>query len=373
MGETPPPIDVAAFYLPQYHPIPENDAWWGRGFTEWTNVTKTRPRFPGHHQPHLPTDLGFYDLRVPEVREQQAQMAREAGITAFCYYHYWFGGKRLLERPFQEVLESGAPDFKFVLCWANEDWTRVWEGSDQVVMAQPHSEADDRAHIQALAPALTDSRCLSVNGHPVLLVYRASHLPEPRRTTEVWREEASRLGIGELHLCRVEAHSPDRGDPREHGFDAGVEFQPNMLLSPTRINPNRLGRAVRRVFRPDSAYRFNYIYEYAKLAQLSMTQPELEYPRYRCVTPGWDNSARRTKWARIFRNSTPEVYEEWLREAATYSRERSIPLLFVNAWNEWSEGNHLEPDQRWGRAYLDATARVLNREPPRAPSLCSRA
>jgi len=360
MGQ--PSLDVVAFYLPQFHPILENDTWWGKGFTEWTNVTRTQPRFRGHYQPHLPSELGFYDLRVPEVRQAQADMAKEAGITAFCYYHYWFNGRRILERPFQEVLASGVPDFKFALCWANENWTRIWDGGqNEVLLEQSYHEADDRAHLQALAPALADPRYLKVNGKSVLLVYRAGALPDPRRTAEVWREEAARLGLGDLHLCRVESIDLDRSDPRRLGFDAAVEFQPDDMRLPRRINLSRLGRGVRRLLRPGSAYRHNYIYEYSDLAERAIRQPAKPYPRYRCVTPGWDNSARRKTGARIFRNSTPSLYEAWLEDAARVSRARQNPLLFINAWNEWAEGNHLEPDQYWGRAYLHATARALAR------------
>lgn len=355
-------LEVVAFYLPQFHPIVENDTWWGKGFTEWTNVTRALPRFRGHYQPHLPGELGFYDLRVPEVRLAQADMAKEAGVTAFCYYHYWFNGRRVLERPFQEVLDAGLPDFKFALCWANENWTRIWDGGQHHVLLEQHyDEDDDRAHLRALGPALADSRCLKVNGKPVLLVYRAGALPDPRRTTNVWREEAARLGLGDLHLCRVEAVGLDRGDPRGLGFDAAVEFQPDDTRLPPRINLNRPGRGVRRLLRPNSAYRHNYIYEYRGLAELAMQQPAQSYPRYRCVTPGWDNSARRKTGARIFRDSTPALYEMWLEEAARDSRAQERPLLFINAWNEWAEGNHLEPDQRWGKEYLHATARALAR------------
>src|SRR6266446_2869134 len=198
-------VRVIAFYLPQFHPIPENDAWWGKGFTEWTNVTKARPLFRGHYQPHLPADLGFYDLRVAESREAQADLARQYGITGFCYYHYWFAGKRLLHRPFDEVLTSGRPDFPFCLCWANENWTRVWDGGgSEVLMEQTYSEQDDRAHIQALMPAFADTRYFRIDGRPLFLVYRTELLPEPARTADIWRSEVSKAGLGDLYLARVE-------------------------------------------------------------------------------------------------------------------------------------------------------------------------
>ncbi|MDQ3627188.1 MAG: glycoside hydrolase family 99-like domain-containing protein, partial [Verrucomicrobiota bacterium] len=218
------PPRAIAFYLPQFHPIPENDEWWGKGFTEWTNVAKTRPIYPGHYQPHLPNELGFYDLRLPEARDAQADLARDHGIHGFCYYHYWFNGRRVLERPFNEVLASGRPDFPFCLCWANENWTRAWDGREHdVLLAQHYSEADDREHIRWLCRAFADPRYIRIKGKPLFLVYRTTALPDPRRTTDIWREEARRLGIGELFLGRVESNFPgERGDPRPLGFDAAV-------------------------------------------------------------------------------------------------------------------------------------------------------
>ncbi len=235
---------VLAFYLPQFHPIPENDEWWGAGFTEWRNVVRARPLFRGHHQPHLPGELGFYDLRVPEVRQAQADLARAFGVDGFVYYHYWFGGRRLLERPFQEVLERGEPDLPFALCWANENWTRAWDGGgDQVLVRQHHGEEEDLRHLRALAPALADSRYVRIDGRPLLLVYRATLLPDPKRTTDTWRAEAARLGLGELHLARVESFAPERGDPRSLGFDSAVEFQPDRLARPPDAVPGALAPA----------------------------------------------------------------------------------------------------------------------------------
>ena len=196
-------VRLIAFYLPQFHPIPENDRVWGKGFTEWTNVTKAKPLFRGHYQPHLPADLGFYDLRLPEARQAQAELAQEYGIYGFCYYHYWFNGKRLLQRPFDEVLQSGEPAFPFCLCWANEHWTRAWDGDlNGVTVEQRYSEEDDRNHIHWLLTAFRDRRYIRLNGRPLFLVYRAHDLPSPLRTTTLWREEAQKAGVGELYLCR---------------------------------------------------------------------------------------------------------------------------------------------------------------------------
>ncbi len=233
-------VRTLAFYLPQFHPIPENDAWWGQGFTEWTNVVKAQPQFRGHYQPHLPSDTGFYDLRLPEARQLQADLAQQYGLHGFCYYHYWFNGKRLLERPFQEVLTSGKPDFPFCLCWANEDWTRAWDGrSGEILLQQHYSEQDDREHIRTLAPAFRDPRYVRIENKPLFLVYRASRIPDPLASTTIWREEAHRLGLGELFLAKVESFSSEQSDPQALGFDAAVEFQPDWRL---------LGRSLHRDF-----------------------------------------------------------------------------------------------------------------------------
>jgi lipopolysaccharide biosynthesis protein len=361
--DTPNAQDVRAlaFYLPQFHPVPENDEWWGEGFTEWRNVVGARPQFPGHDQPHIPADLGFCDLRVPETRSAQATLAREHGIHGFCYYHYWFGGRRLLDRPFREVLESGTPDFPFALCWANESWTRAWDGaSGDVLVRQEYSEADDRAHIRWLLHAFADPRYVRVAGKPLFLVYRASQLPDPRRTTDVWREEAGRAGIGDLYLCRVE-NDRDLGDPARLGFDAAVDFQPDFAHLGRARGRSLAGRAARRLHLARGVYRRHRIYDYGTVVQRMLDRPTVEYKRFPCVTPGWDNTPRRRQQGIVLHDSTPEAYERWLR-ATVGAFEPFGPgedLLFLNAWNEWAEGNHLEPSQRWSRRYLEATRRAL--------------
>lgn len=352
-------LRCVAFHLPQFHPIPENDAWWGRGFTEWTNVASARPVVPGHHQPHVPADLGFYDLRLPEARAAQAELAREYGVDAFCYYHYWFNGRRVLQRPVDEIVASGQPDFPFCLCWANEDWTRAWDGgSGQVLMQQRYSDADDLAHIRHLLPVLADRRYLRVGGRPVLLVYRTELMPDPRRTADLWREEVLRAGLPGLHLVRVESFTADL-DPAGIGFDAAVEFAPDWRRVRSGVS-SRLRKAAALLRLQPRGYREHRFASYGDLVARMLAKPDPGYRRIPCVTPGFDNSPRRRKDALILRGSTPEVYGRWLQRVL--EREAGRPamgddrLVFVNAWNEWAEGNHLEPCQRWGRAYLEAHA-----------------
>lgn len=358
-------VKAIAFYLPQYHPIPENDEWWGKGFTEWTNVSKAEPLFPNHYQPHRPADLGFYDLRLPEVRQAQADLAKAYGIHGFCYYHYWFTGKRLLERPFNEVLASGEPDFPFCLCWANENWTRRWDGLDKEILAeQIYSQDDDLLHMQYLAQAFQDPRYIRIDGKPLFLVYKASQIPNPLATATTWRDEAHRLGVGDIFLVKVESGGEsERNDPVEIGFDAAVEFQPDwQQLGLPLQSGRRLWSIARKLKLAESAYGNNYIYDYATIVDRMLAKPSVEYTRFPCVTPSWDNSARRRDGgATIFRDSTPKLYESWLNTVV--QREVSDPnsngVIFINAWNEWAEGNHLEPCQKLGRAYLEATQKVL--------------
>jgi lipopolysaccharide biosynthesis protein len=344
-------VRVIAFYLPQFHPIPENDRWWGKGFTEWTNVAKAQPNFEGHYQPHLPSDLGFYDLRLPEVREQQAELAREYGVHGFCYHHYWFGGRRLLERPFNEVLASGRPDFPFCICWANENWTRRWDGAEhEILMGQNHSDQDDRDFIRSLFPAFEDRRYIRIHGKPLLIVYRANILPDARRTADIWREEMKQAGLGDIYLCA--AQSFGLADPRSYGFESAVEFPPH--------GP-RAENLAPRVSNLSSRFA-GAIHDYTAKANSLIHKPATEYTLFKTVMPAWDNTARRQHEGIVYINSSPEAYEYWLGKAVEIMITRCAGderLVFVNAWNEWGEGAHLEPDRQYGRGYLEATRRVL--------------
>lgn len=343
-----------AFYLPQFHPIPENDRWWGKGFTEWTNVTRGKPNFIGHYQPRLPADFGFYDLRRPEMLEEHAAVAREHSIHGFCYHYYWFAGKRLLERPVETMRASGRPDFPYCLCWANENWTRRWDGADEdVLIAQRPSRSDDERFIRDLLPHLRDPRYIRVEGRPLIIVYRIGMLPDPKATADIWRSIARAEGLGDLYLCAARTY--DTGDPNEYGFDALVEFPPHH----TRVLTVNL-----QVDITNPEFRGS-IYDYREFVSEVLERPETPYVSHPTVMPGWDNTARRPNLANIFIHATPEFYEVWLRETVARVVERRRPeerLVFINAWNEWAEGAYLEPDMRFGHQYLQATRRALSRE-----------
>ncbi|MBV8645226.1 MAG: glycoside hydrolase family 99-like domain-containing protein [Candidatus Eremiobacteraeota bacterium] len=343
-------VKLFAFYLPQYHPIPENDRWWGPGYTEWSRVARARPLFEGHYQPHVPERLGFYDLRHAETRERQAALARDYGITGFCYYYYSFGAKRLLERPLLEMLETGKPDLPFCLCWANENWTRRWDGDErELLIEQRYGVELDLALIDELIPFFRDPRYLRIGGAPVLLVYRAGAIPDPHATVARWRDAVRAAGFPDVHL--VAALTFALSDPRPLGFDAAVEFPPHgdvweqEALAVPDLPPDFGGRVL----------------NYDRVVERKLAQPPAPFRTYRTAMAGWDNTARLGTRATVFHRATPRSYEHWLRGLVTQARlgHPDHRLVFVNAWNEWAEGAHLEPDARFGTGYLDATRRAL--------------
>jgi lipopolysaccharide biosynthesis protein len=346
----PLPATVVAFYLPQFHPIPENDQWWGPGFTEWRNVTRALPQFEGHLQPKLPTDLAYYDLRLPQVMREQMTLAREYGVGAFCTYFYWFAGKTLLEAPLRQWLDDPSLDLPICLCWANENWSRRWDGREgDILISQKHSAEDDLAFIEYVAPYLRDGRYLRVDGKPMLLVYRPGLLPEPRATATRWRTWCRENGIGEIHLDYVQSF--DNVDPSSIGFDAAVGFPPNN----TSLAPIT---ASKRLINPDFA---GQVLDWRELAKASIAAPEPSYLLYPGVNPGWDNEARRAGRGRSLVHATPRAFASWTRHAIAVARRRApaAPLVFVNAWNEWAEGAVLEPDTKYGYAWLEAIRRAF--------------
>ncbi|UFS68643.1 glycoside hydrolase family 99-like domain-containing protein [Geomonas sp. RF6] len=368
-------MKTICFYLPQFHPTSENDEWWGKGFTEWTNVTKAKPRFKGHHQPQLPADLGFYDLRLEETRLAQAELAKSYGISGFCYYHYWFNGKRVLQRPFDEVLSSGRPEFPFCLCWANESWTRNWTGLNKhVLLEQTHSEEDDLAHLEWLLQVFKDKRYITVHKKPLLLIYRVDLIPHVARMIEMWRRGAKKHGFPDLYLVAVKNNFVKNSfrDLTDLGFDGVVEFQPNGAYFPHRSPVQKIVNKVKRKTNAlvgrlsgnplRQPLYVSDVYDYRKYVAKAVRGLAREGKVFPTVIPGWDNSARRRDGARILQNDDAALYGEWLKEALA-STKRFHPeeqLVFINAWNEWAEGCKLEPDARNGRKFLEATREAVS-------------
>lgn len=335
-----------AFYLPQFYPIAENDSWYGKGFTEWRNVVTSAPLFDGHYQPRIPRDLGFYDLRVPEVREQQAALALSHGIDAFCYYHYWFDGHQPLRQIIDDILLHDTPAMPFCLAWANENWSRHWDASEnEILLRQTYSEEDGVRHGEYLLQVLKHPRYLKVNGRPILFIYRAQALPDARGTLDRWRAMWREGGVGEVEIVTFDTHGAT-ADPASYGADAAAQFLPHGVQT-----------AVPAV-RPDGCGEGNHVVEYDAVVDHYLAAEQPAWPRYECVLPAWDNSPRRGEGRSfLLHGSTPEGYARWLRGAVQRAGEDGIVL--INAWNEWAEGAYLEPDLEFGDAYLRATADVL--------------
>ncbi len=346
---------------------------------EWASQSGETSSGPNHSSKdttsricRLISDSTTCESRRPERRRRTWHGPTES--PGFCYYHYWFNGRLLLNRPFDEVLSTGRPEFPFCLCWANENWTRRWDGREQdVLLGQQYSLEDDLAHIEHLLPAFADDRYVKVDGRPLFLVYRSGNLPDPVQTTDVWRDACRRAGFPDLYLVRVEGYGPEV-NPTSIGFNAAVEFAPDWNWLPPAIRRRDTWDAMARFYNQlqkmslvSSAYLRNWIYSYAELSERMRLKPPVPYRRFRCATPGWDNSPRRQRDAIIFNGSSPKLYEEWLKALVLDTlahRQGDERIVFVNAWNEWAEGNHLEPDRRWGRAYLEATSRALQVETP---------
>ena len=361
---------VIAFYLPQFHPIPENDKWWGKGFTEWTNVGKAKPLFKGHYQPRVPADLGYYDLRMPEVREAQADMAREAGIEGFCYWHYWFGNdKMLLERPFKEVLESGNPDLPFCLGWANHSWTnKTWEvGTKKVkedfLMQMHYSVEDYIKHFDYVLPAFKDKRYICVDGKPLFLIFRPLDIPSVKEFIDLWQQKAKDNGLKGIHFVGI---SPSIDVDNQKTIDVlrrKVKSQGDVLY-PKLFDSGFDAVNSRGVFRAELLARslFNIVKHFvlAKMPQREINKFLYdEYDKlenvYPTLLPNWDRSARSGKKARIYVDSTPKVFKEQLITALDLLKDKNFEhkILFLQSWNEWAEGNYVEPDLKYGRGFLD--------------------
>ncbi len=367
---------LIAFYLPQFFPIPENDAWWGPGFTEWTNVAKAKPLFPGHWQPHIPADLGFYDLRVPETRAAQAKLARDAGVEGFAYWHYWFGnGKRILERPFNEVLESGEPDFPFCLAWANQSWTGIWHGlSNQTLMEQTYPGVEDaERHFAWCLQAFRDPRHMCVEGKPIFIVFAPHDLPSTTEFASEWRRMAEQAGLPGLFLVAITNVYKEGVDLYRDAifqpFDAVTPLAPQDYLD----GPGKRDRRDwRRRIREIDIGRFDRLKAgrlkrprrilYADVVRRALETMPREERFLPSVLPNWDNTPRSTYRGVVYEGATPALFGEYLRKAVNFVRDRPPEkrLVFLKAWNEWAEGNYVEPDTEWKHAYLETIREVIS-------------
>lgn len=378
---------IIAIYLPQFHPIPENDKWWGKGFTEWTNVGRAKPLFRGHDQPKVPADLGYYDLRLPEVREAQAQLAREAGIEGFCYYHYWFGnGRRLLERPFNEVLQSGKPDFPFCLCWANHTWSNTtWEKAkskttNSILVEQLYPGVDDYIkHFSAVLPAFKDKRYITVNGKPVFVVYHPWDIPDTHLFIDTWQKLANENGLPGIHFVAMSPSTtshekqpdgsikvvlPDLNSSAEVynrvldlGFDAVNSFgkRRGELLSKGKWITYSREILLR------MGLNTKLLYNYPKTVKFFFAPEDKWDNVYPTVMPGYDRTARIGNGEGIFINNTPQNFKQHMLDAIDIVKDKPSQqqIIFINAWNEWAEGCYLEPDLTYGHGFLDAIRNSL--------------
>lgn len=358
-------IKPIAFYLPQFHPIPENDNWWGKGFTEWTNVAKAKPLFDTHNQPRLPTDLGFYDLRVPETRINQAELAKEHGIHGFCYWHYWFAGKQILERPFDEVLNSGKPNFPFCLAWANQTWKGTWHGlsNDKILIEQTYpGKSDHEAHFYSLLNAFKDHRYIEVDGKKLFCVFQPLDIPDVSCFIEQWQSLALQNNLNGFHF--VALHMQNGINPIDLGYDAIVHVtRPwiDNLILPKELNIFQ--KIIRRFWVPKSAL----VKHPSKVSYRSMIETYeniyLSCKHYPMLFCDWDNTPRCGVDGWLFTDFSTELFEEHIIQACKKTSNKNISekFIFVKSWNEWAEGNYLEPDNIYNRSLLKKFQEVLNR------------
>jgi len=352
---------VIAYYLPQFHPIPENDLWWGKGFTEWTNVGKAKPLYKGHYQPRVPADLGYYDLRMPEIREAQAEMARSAGIEGFMYWHYWFGnGKRVLERPFNEVLQSGKPNFPFCLGWANHSWTNhswnsstQWHKKEYIVQQTYPGPKDIIDHFNTVLPAFLDDRYIKINDEPIFLIYDPLSLPEPKRFMEMWKELALKNGLSSIHFIGLTGGWIDNYQKvLDLGYDA---VNANGQWHAESIIKGKFLKLIQhKLYRKFGGLTLDK-YEYKKIIKHLNTDYNKRLEIYPTILPQWDRSARSGRRASIYHGSTPELFEVHLKDTidSVMGKPFENRVIFLKSWNEWAEGNYIEPDIKFGHGYLN--------------------
>lgn len=351
-----PKARILAAYLPQFHPIPENDKWWGKGFTEWTNVGKAKPLFKGHYQPKVPADLGYYDLRLPEVRQAQADMAKEYGIEGFCYWHYWFGnGKRLLEMPFNEVLATGKPDFPFCLSWANHSWQDKQfskDGTDKLLIEQLYpGDSDYTAHFNALLPAFKDKRYICVDEKPLFQVYLPLQIPDAENFIAIWQRLAVENGLKGIHFVGHTLHIEDKDKILQKGFDAVNIVRLYHFFKPVYSLPERAFIKMMRVW-----FGHGQIFDYSKLWKYFTGKEDALENCYPSIIPNWDHSPRSGRKGHIFINATPEAFKKHVKSVLEIVKNKNPEhqIIFLKSWNEWAEGNYIEPDLKYGRGHLEA-------------------
>jgi len=355
-----PKARVVAFYLPQFHPIPENDLWWGKGFTEWTNVGRAKQLFKGHYQPRVPADLGYYDLRLTEVREAQAEMARYAGVEGFAYWHYWWAGKQLIERPFKEVLKSGNPTLPFCLAWANETWSGIWVGSpNKILMEQTYPGREDyERHFYSVLDAFQDDRYIKIDGKPVFLLYKPFNIPDAKSYIDQWNELAIKNGLKGVHFIAISSLHKDVNRLLELGFN-GVNtigtFDARSAIEGQFVQKLRIKLAEK-----IGGVLLNK-YKYKDIIKHIFADSDKQENVYPSILPQWDNSARSGRRSVIYTGSTPELFEQHIKQAVELisHKEDDHKMVFLKSWNEWAEGNYVEPDIVHGYGYLDALKNVL--------------
>ena len=359
-------LKFIANHLPQFHPFKENDEWWGKGFTEWTNVAKAKSYFKGHYQPHLPADLGYYDLRLPESRAAQAAMAKEYGIDGFSYYHYWFHGKRLMSRPIDDIVKSKEPEFPFLLFWANETWSRRWLGEDkEALIRQTYSENDDREHAEYLAAVFADDRYILHKGRPLFIIYKPVEIPDVSKTIDLIKEICVKRNAVEPFIIASNAHTTKHEDLIRKGFDSVLNFRPQLGSLPQAMVDEFSAERLRRNISKHQVYNgTSKIYSYAEaLKAMEAAEPVTFENLIPCILVGFDNSPRRGKHGIMLKDNTPEIFKrEFIR---VVEKLKNSPgdnnLLFINAWNEWAEGNHLEPDKKYGTGHLEVVKEMAKR------------
>jgi hypothetical protein len=348
-----PKAKVMAYYLPQFHAFEENDRFWGKGFTEWRNIMRAMPRFDGHLQPRIPRDLGFYNLDTNDTLRRQFELAQAAGIHGFCFYHYWFDGKRVMEAPMERLLADKSLEIPFSIMWANENWSRTWDGNEsQLLLKQTYLATDDNGFVDDLARHFKDDRYFRLEGRPIFYIYRASEIPDTQNTIMRWRELLrKRHNLNPLFFM---AKTFDDDDPLVFGFDGAIEFPPHKILTEAALCHDDV-----RMIDPDFSGK---IFDYDKVVATATNQKAPTYPLIRTILPSWDNDARRPGRSTIIAKSSPHSFANWARWAMKQAQDNRVygeATICVNAWNEWAEGAYLEPDTHYGAAYLNALAREI--------------